>query len=386
MHLHSLFRKHWAIISLLIITLIGLFIRLYQLTWQCYTVDEVYTAQVAAYTTQSIIYYSFRYDCNLPLYYIIAHWVSVFAGTVDRFTVRIPAVIFGTLCIPVTYFIGKYIRSETLGLLAASAVAIMFPFFLYSQDGRAYTLVMLMFLCFIYFYIKIVEGDKSNTTIILAGLFAALALWSHYYAIVPIGIAIILLVLNNRKLPALEVAVITGTLISPMLFIMDIHNLLSRAAPGIFGASYTLGITPQVLTIHPLQMILYLPFELWCWTCLIIIPLAIYSLWKYKLKIFGYFAWISVGSIAGVVIVSCFTNTMPRYALLVSPLFIIMALYPVAEVITDRKLLSQRISLFLLAIFVIFLLNYPSILSWTSFNICPMVNGTYQFLPRVGVV
>ena len=384
MHLYSLFRKHWAIISVLIITLAGLFIRLYQLTWQCYNVDEVYTAQVAANTTQSIIYYSFRYDCNLPLYYIIVHWVSVFAGTIDRFTVRIPAVISGTLCIPIVYLIGKQIRNETLGLLAASAVSIMFPFFLYSQDGRAYTLVMLMFLCFVYFYIKIAEGDKSSKTIIIAGLFAALALWSHYYAIVPIGIAIILLILNNRKLPALEVSVIIGILVSPMLFLMDIHNLLSRAAPGIFGTSYALGTTSPTLTISPLQMMLYLPFELWCWTCMVIIPLAIYSLWKYKLKIFGYFTWIGIGSIIGVVILSCFTNTMPRYALLVSPLFIIMALYPVAEIIQDKKLPEQMISLFLLAIFVIFLINYPSILSWVSFNICPVVNGTYQLLPPGG--
>jgi uncharacterized membrane protein len=293
-------------------------------------------------------------------------------------------VIFGTLCIPVTYFIGKYIRSETLGLLAASAVAITFPFFLYSQDGRAYTLVMLMFLCFIYFYIKIVEGDKSNKTIILAGLFAALALWSHYYAVVPIGISIALLILNNRKLPALEVSILIGILISPMLFLMDIHNLLSRAAPSIFGTSYALGTTPVSLTVSPLQMISYLPFELWCWACIIIIPLAMYSLWKYKLKIFGYFAWISIGSIIGVVILSHFTNTMPRYALLVSPLFIIMALYPVAEIINNRKLLEQKVSLFLLMMLVIFLLNYPSILSWVSFNICPVVNGTYQLVTPGG--
>ena len=384
MHLYSLFRKHWATISVLIITLIGLFIRLYQLTWQCYNVDEVYTAQVVANTTQSIIYYSFRYDCNLPLYYVITHWVSAFTGTIDRFTVRIPAVIFGTLSIPVVYLNGKKLRNETLGLLTAASVAIMFPFFLYSQDGRAYTLVMLMFLCFIYFYINIVEGDKSNKTIILAGLFAALALWSHYYAIVPIGIAVILLILNGRKLPAFEISVITGILISPMLFLMDIHNLLSRAAPGIFGNSYALGTTPVSLTVSPLQMISYLPFELWCWTCIIIIPLAMYSLWKYKSKIFGYFAWISVGSMIGVVILSYFTNTMPRYALLVSPLFIIMALYPVAEIIVDRKLPEQRISLFLIVIFVIFLLNYPSILSWVSFNICPLVNGTYQLVTPGG--
>ena len=374
-------RKHWTELAIIGITIIALLIRLYNLTWQCFNVDEVYTAQVAANTTISTIYWSFRYDCNLPLYYLAAHWVSVFAGTIDRFTVRIPAVIFGTLAIPVTYLIGKELRNKTFGLITAAVMAIMFPLYYYSQDGRAYSLVMLMFLGFIYFYIKIVEGDTRNGTLIFAGLFAALSLWSHYYSIVPIAVAILLLLINNRKLAAIEISVVFGLLVAPMLAFMDIKNLLSRAAPWVFGTSYAEGTTPQALTITPIQMILYLPNELWCWAWLVLFPLAAYTLWKYKIKVFGYFAVISAASMAGVIILAHFTNTLPRYTLLISPLVILMACYPVSGIIENQNTLAKKIVLISLVLFVIAILNLGSFISWTTFNVCPLVNNTWQFQP-----
>jgi uncharacterized membrane protein len=373
--------KYWAELAIIGVTIIALFIRLYNLTWQCFNVDEVYTAQVAANTTISTIYYSFRYDCNLPLYYLAAHWASVFAGTIDRFTVRIPAVIFGTLAIPVIYLIGKELQGKTFGLITAAVIAIMFPFYYYSQDGRAYSLVMLMFLGFIYFYIKIVEGDTRNRTLIFAGLFAALSLWSHYYSIVPIVVAILLLLINNRKLAAIEISVVFGLLVAPMLAFMDIKNLLSRAAPWIFGTSYTGGTIPAALTISPIQMILYLPNELWCWAWLVVLPLAAYTLWKYRLKIFGYFAIIGLASMAGVVVLAHFTNALPRYALLVSPLFILVALYPISKTIDNQKTMAKKIVFVGVVLFIIAILNIGSFVSWTTFNICPLVNNTWQLLP-----
>ena len=64
---------------------------------------------------------------------------------------------------------------------------------------------------------------------------------------------------------------------------------------------------------------------------------------------------------------------MPRYAVLVAPLIIGIALYPVAKYIDDNKDLAKKLAVFLGVIFVLFLLNYGSIVSWTTFSICPMM-------------
>ena len=69
--------------------------------------------------------------------------------------------------------------------------------------------------------------------------------------------------------------------------------------------------------------------------------------------------------------VSQFTGTMPRYAVLVSPLVIVVAMYPVSEWIDRLKTLNQKIAVFALVLFVIFLFNYGSILEWLTFSVCP---------------
>jgi uncharacterized membrane protein len=365
----------WIPLTILAITLIGLALRLYQLDFQCLNVDEAYVIQLAADPTMSIIHSSLYIDCNPPLYYLAAHWSSVLLGGVSWFSIRIPAVIFGTLCIPLVYCVGKEMRGKTLGLLAAAAMAIMFPFFFYSQDARAYTLVLLAFLGFTLFYIKIVDGDTRASTLAGAGCCAALCLWSHYYSGIPLAIAGILLCINNRKLATFEVSVIAGILSAPMLVFLNIPNLLSRAAPNIFGYGYALGITPMQMVIFPQNMALFLPFELWSYACVIILPLAGYALWKYRLKIFGYFTIISLGSMAALVVLSHFTNTMPRYALLVSPMFLLMGLCPVAYQIDLQKSTGKKITLALLFLFLIFVFNIGSIWSWTSYNYCWIING-----------
>ena len=102
--------KQWAAISIIFITLCGLGFRLYQITGQQLNIDEVTTLGIANHTSAFIVSYSLGHDNNPPLYYLFAHWSSVLLGEYSAFSIRIPAVIFGTLAIPVIYLIGKEIK------------------------------------------------------------------------------------------------------------------------------------------------------------------------------------------------------------------------------------------------------------------------------------
>ena len=366
-------RNNWHIIAIAIITFFGLLIRLYNLTWQCLAVDEVVTFNIASRTSLDIIRWALTVDCNPPTYYLLAHWSSVILGGVSWFSIRIPAVIFGTLAIPMSYFVGKQVHGKTLGLLVATLISFMFPFVFYAQDARAYSLVLCAFLGFTYYWLMLVDGDRCIVTVAACSVFAALCMYAHYYAIIPLAIATLILLWKKRK-PALQVIAITGALISPLAILSNPWNLISRAAPEIIPG-YAMLTPEHQWWISPIQMATYLPNELLCWSWLVLLPLAAYAFYRYREGPIRYLAIIAVGSCLALVGIAFVSNLSPRYALLVAPLLIGAAMYPIAEIIDKQSTAGRKVALFALVVFVIAIFNYGSLLSWFTFNVCPLINA-----------
>ena len=118
-----------------------------------------------------------------------------------------------------------------------------------------------------------------------------------------------------------------------------------------------------------------------CWSWIVIIPLALYSLYRYRNNILEVFAIVGVATPFFLIVISQFTATMPRYAILVSPLIIIIAMYPVSIWIDELKTPTRKLVVFALVLFVIFLFNYGSILEWTTFSVCPFMTATGAAAP-----
>jgi hypothetical protein len=76
------------------------------------------------------------------------------------------------------------------------------------------------------------------------------------------------------------------------------------------------------------------------------------------------------------IVMAQFTAVMPRYAVLVSPLIIIVAMYSVADYIDKQNHLDKKVAVFLLVVFIVFILNYGSIVEWTTFSVCPFMTAT----------
>lgn len=357
------YRKHWPLAAVAILTIAGFVFRMYRLDWQCLMVDEMTTQAYSAGSIDWIIRYSLSQDYNPPLYYLIAHYSEALFG-ITRFAVRFPAVVFGTLSIPAVYFLGKEVRGITLGLLSASLISFMFPFFYYSQNARAYSLVMLGFIGVAYFFVKMYNGNRSNTTIAGISLCTALCFWSHYYSLVPIAILFVALVLKDWK-SVVKPAILTSILMSPMALLFDPYQLASRTNHGIFNVYWNSpAFTASMITN-----------EMLCWAWIILIPLALYTLYRYQNNILKIFALAGFVTPAFLIGISWFTATMPRYAVLVSPLIIIVAMYSVADHIDEQGYLDRKIALFLLIVFAVFILNYGSIVEWTTFNVCPFMTA-----------
>ena len=94
----------------------------------------------------------------------------------------VPALV-GVLTIPLIYFAGKEFMDRNVGIIAAAAFALS-PFLIfYSQEARAYSM-MLFFVTFaMVFYFKALKtNDLKNWA--MFGILSALAFWSHFYSFV----------------------------------------------------------------------------------------------------------------------------------------------------------------------------------------------------------
>lgn len=362
-------KKYWPLIAIAIITIAGFLFRMYRLDWQCLMVDEMTTSIYASKDVQWIISYMLSFDYNPPTYYLIAHYSEAIFG-ITRFAVRFPAVIFGTLSIPAVYLVGKEVKGGTLGLLVASLVSFMFPFFYYSQNARGYSLVMLGFMGVAYFFVKMYRGDYSRGTIIGISLCTALCFWSHYYSLFPVSVLFVALLLKNWK-SVIKPIIAIGLLMLPLALMFDLNQFATRTSRVAFDVFWNSpAFTAKMVTN-----------EMLCWSWIVIIPLALYSLYRYRNNILEVFAIVGVATPFFLIVISQFTATMPRYAILVSPLIIIIAMYPVSIWIDELKTPTRKLVVFALVLFVIFLFNYGSILEWTTFSVCPFMTATGAAAP-----
>ena len=378
-------REHWGGITLCILTLFAFCLRICQLDYQCLMVDETVTSNIAKMTTMEIFKWAMQVDCNPPLYYLLAHWFSLVFGGITDFAIRFPSVILGTITVPLSYLVGKTVKSKTLGLLLASIVAFLFPYVLYSQNARGYMLVFVAFLCFTYFWIRVMDGDNGIETFAGLSICAAFCLWSHYYSVVPMAVMIAIL-LWEHQIDIYECFFCGSLLVcltSPLILSANWGNLIARSSPALItGFSYS-QLTPDKSTwITPIQMAIYLPNEIMCWSWIVFVPLIGYAVYRSKDKFAKYLTLTALITCITLIPLCYFTNLMMRYALLVSPLLILVALYPVSDIIERQPNAKKAAVLFIGFVFLIAAFNFFSLFSWFTFNLCPLINETV----KVGMV
>ena len=170
-----------------------------------------------------------------PLYYVVAWaWAKVFGtGEVD---LRSLSALAGTAFVGVAYLTARKLVSERAGLIVAGLAAVSPLLVYYSQEARAYPLLMLFaalsLLAFAY-------AREEPTGRALAGwaLASALALATHYYAVFLVVFeAVWLAVLYRRRaLPAIAAVTGVGLALLPLALHqrgLDLANYLRDISLG----------------------------------------------------------------------------------------------------------------------------------------------------------
>jgi mannosyltransferase len=148
---------------------------------QSFWFDEAVTVRLVELDLRAMLERIPDSESTPPLYYLLAFgWGKLF-GTGEA-GLRSLSALLGTVTVPVAYAAARALVSQRAGMVAAALAAVN-PFLVwYSQEARAYALLVLLgALSFLFF--AHARRDPSGRALWLWALFSALALTAHYFAV-----------------------------------------------------------------------------------------------------------------------------------------------------------------------------------------------------------
>jgi mannosyltransferase len=170
---------------LLSLTILGSFLRFYNLGFNSLWLDEATTLSWSKPGFSEIWEISRSTDFHPPLFHWIEHIMLIFGQS--EFVLRAAPAIFGILTIPVFYLIGKEIYDKNVGIISATLLTFSYFGIYYSQEAYSYSTVLFVFSLVILCYLLSIRTDNINWWI-LFGITSALAFWTHYYVFVGLGV------------------------------------------------------------------------------------------------------------------------------------------------------------------------------------------------------
>jgi mannosyltransferase len=186
----------WAVVGL---TALAAAIRFSTLGLQSYRHDEAVTAgRVLLANLPSTMHEVWAGESTPPLYYLLA-WLWSHLFGVHEVGLRSLSALFGTATVPVAFLVGRELIGRRTGLAVAAIVAVSPVLVWYSQDARAYALLVLLCTAALLFFLRARRTWAASDLGWWAAL-SALALATHYFAAFPLAIEAALLLAAVRPL------------------------------------------------------------------------------------------------------------------------------------------------------------------------------------------
>jgi uncharacterized membrane protein len=212
-------RAFWIVVGL---TALGAVLRFATLGVQAYHHDEIVTAsrvlRVGFSHAMDAVGFS---ESAPPLYYALAWIWTQFAGT-GEWGLRSLSAAAGVATIPVAYLIGRELRGARAGVIAAALVAVNPMLLWYSQEARAYALLGLFCALSLLYCVRALQAEDRDEKrdFVLWGVFSALALATHYFAVFPLVAKILLLARRRGRaiLRGLWIVALAVALLAPLAY------------------------------------------------------------------------------------------------------------------------------------------------------------------------
>jgi hypothetical protein len=147
--------------------------------------DETFTGAFASSPSIGDCLYQILQDINAPLYYVVAYATAQIMG-VSNAALRFPALVFGCLAPFVCLIPARSIPRDTR-LLWCALIALWVPGLAFSQEARCYTLLLLLSVATTIAFVRLLDATDNQRASLWA-VFGALAILTHYYALVLVAL------------------------------------------------------------------------------------------------------------------------------------------------------------------------------------------------------
>lgn len=356
----SAVHPRWIIIGL---TFIGALLRGFNLDTNSLWLDEAATSFFSTPGILKIWESTVAGEFNPPLFYVLEHFMIGTFGNTELILRVLPA-IFGTLAIPVFYHIGKEFKDEFTGILMAVMCTVS-PFLIwYSQEARAYTLLLLLIAWTTYFFFRALRTDNLWDWIPFA-VIGAIAFWVHFYAMVfmaaLVSYAIFAFLMDKERNKKIKPFLISICIYTAILFplLVSMGGLVAKrtaSAPtyGIQGIGLMYATYQQLSGFSELILIFFIG--------LFVVGTITTLYWNRGKGIF--LIWIPIVIAVASVFASGIIPMLPRYLIPLSVFFylgIAMSFKAIGDMTNwEKKTLVTVFSIVLVVLAVPFLSNYYS--------------------------
>ncbi len=191
---------------------------------QSFWTDEGFTVVIVSHAFGGILGAVRRTESTPPLYYYVAWlWRTAFGdGAVG---LRSFSALLGTLTVPVTFAAASELFSRRVGLLCAALVAFSPLLVWYSQEARAYSMLLFLGMLSLWFFARAIHGDRR--AVWYWGVTSMLGLATHYFAILTVAPEAAWLIARSprdwRPWAASAAAGVTAVALLPLLVYQDQH-------------------------------------------------------------------------------------------------------------------------------------------------------------------
>jgi len=226
-----LMKKNPTIWTVILLALVALCLRLFDLGKQSLWMDEGFSVWAASNPLHRI-YDILRVDQHPPFFYAFTH-VWLYGGWTE-FYLRLPSVICGTFTTLILYFFGKRLFSSKVGFLTALFWACAYVALEQETQVRMYAMATLFsLLSSFYFWKSIQDGTRRDW--ILYFITAGLALYTHYYSGFILTSQLLFLLSRREYKKTVKTAGILFLIFLPQLptFWIQFEHHVSKSLPRI---------------------------------------------------------------------------------------------------------------------------------------------------------
>lgn len=169
-----------TIFLLILIILVGTFLRVHDLGTESFWTDEAMTFQeiTAGSLAEGISILANKEGIPPGYTVFLYYWGQLFGHS--EFSLRFPSVIAGMAAVVFTFLLGRLLFSEKVALIAALLSSTAMLQIVYSQEARLYSIYGLLVLASVYFFILAFVKGGTRKTWWAYIITTVLALWVNY--------------------------------------------------------------------------------------------------------------------------------------------------------------------------------------------------------------